>query len=267
MVNGIRDGVIYGALGGFGFNVLEIANYVLRVSYPAGRPSQAAMSQLSTIGLVWHWQSRHVWAMLVGAGIGLAVQAQNRRTKLLAAGLGGYLLAVLTHTLQDLALGGIITLAITFVILWLRGINMTELSGTAAADLVKPYIWISSALEALLINIINIPIIVYALLKSGDWERQVIQTELADEIGIVITPDEYVGVQAEKRFRLRQISGYSPRVGRRIRNAQNGLAFQKRYLKQRGRNATTDPLAQYWRDEVIRWRESAAANPLPTTSS
>jgi len=86
MVNGVRDGIIYGALGGFGFNIIEIANYVLRVSYPA-EGLEGSFSQLSRLG--WLGIGNHViWSMLVGAGIGLAVQARKRRTRILAAGGG-----------------------------------------------------------------------------------------------------------------------------------------------------------------------------------
>jgi len=147
---------------------------------------------------------------------------------------------------------------ITFVILWLRGISMTEIDPSAAEALIKPYIWISSALEALLINVINIPVIIYALLKSGDWERQVIQIELADELGTVITPDEYAGAKAEKRFKLRQIPGYPRRVGRLIRDGQNSLAFHKHYLKRQGRDVNTDSLVQFWRAEIAQLRNSTS---------
>lgn len=102
--------------------------------------------------------------------------------------------------------------------------------------------------------LIILPIIIYALLKSGNWERQVIRDELADEVGTVVTPEEYEGVQGEKRFRLRSVPGYSAKIGRQIRNAQNSLAFHKSYLKSRNRLVEGDPLADYYRAEVTRLR-------------
>ena len=102
--------------------------------------------------------------------------------------------------------------------------------------------------------LIILPIIIYALLKSGNWERQVIRDELADEVGTVVTPEEYEGVQGEKRFRLRSVPGYSAKIGQQIRNAQNSLAFHKSYLKSRNRLVEGDPLADYYRAEVTRLR-------------
>src|SRR5690606_15869398 len=108
--------------------------------------------------------------------------------------------------------------------------------------------------EVLVINVINFAILIFALVKSGNWERQVIREELAGEADSVITPEEYKGVQAEKRFRLRRVPGYPRRLAAKIRTAQNSLAFHKRYLQRKGRAADTDPLAQYWRGEIARLR-------------
>ena len=48
LVSGTRDGLIYDALGGFGFNITEIANYFLKAAYPAegiaGLSGQLAIS-------------------------------------------------------------------------------------------------------------------------------------------------------------------------------------------------------------------------------
>lgn len=121
-------------------------------------------------------------------------------------------------------------------------------------DTVKAAMSIGLPLEALVINIINIPLLFIALRRSGNWERAIIREELADEAPTVVTHEEYQGAQAENRFRLRRVPGYSRRVGRRIRNAQNALAFHKRYLRRKGRSIEDDPLVAYWRSEVVRLR-------------
>ena len=89
-------------------------------------------------------------------------------------------------------------------------------------------------------------------------ERKVIRDELADEVGGVITPEEYEGVEAEKRFRLRTVPGYPKKTARAIRTAQNNLAFQKLYLKKRSRPVEGDALADYYRSKVARLRGAAA---------
>jgi protease PrsW len=64
------------------------------------------------------------------------------------------------------------------------------------------------ALEAVAINIVNLPILLTALLRSGDWERKVIREQLAGEPSSVVTPEELESAKADKRFRNRQIPGY-----------------------------------------------------------
>ena len=254
MVNGVRDGLIYGALGGFAFNIVEISNYILRVSGPA-EGIEGVSSQMARLGF-WGIGNHVIWSMLVGAGIGLAVQSTRRRTKILAP-LGAYLLAAFTHTLQDNLVGPLLTVGITGILLTLEGTDASQTDPATVQDLTKSLMRPTMMLEALIINIVNLPIILYALLKSGNWERQVIRDELAGEVGTVVTPEEYEGVKAEKRFRLRRVPGYPSRVGRRIRNAQNSLAFQKAYLKRKSQSVDGDPLAEYYRAEVARLRGEA----------
>ncbi len=254
VVTGVRDGMIYGALGGFGFNLTEIATYILRTSFPA-EGLDGVPEQLVRLGY-WGIGSHVIWSVLVGAGIGLAVQTDKRHLKI-AAPLGAYLLAVFTHTLQDNLVGPLIAIGLTLVLLLLQGVDIKTMNlqdQAAIEEMGKSYLSVTMPMEAMIINIINLPILFYALLKSGTWERQVIREELADEANEVITPEEYEGVKAEKRFRLRGMPGYSKRVGRTIRNAQNSLAFHKRYLKRKNRPIEGNLLAHYWRAEVARLR-------------
>lgn len=253
-VSGTRDGLIYGALGGFGFNITEIANYFLLVAYPA-EGVEGLSGQLVRLG--WWGIGNHVfWSALVGAGIGYAVETDHRLRRFTVP-LAAYLAAVLTHTLQDNLVGPLIGMGLTVVVLLLQGIDFSNVNMQDQSNMPEP---VKAAmnwglpLEALVINVINIPLLIIALRRSGNWERAIICEELADEIPAMVTPEEYKGVQAEKRFRLRRVPGYSRRVGRRIRNAQNALAFHKRYLRRRGRAIEGDPLVLYWRGEVQRLR-------------
>lgn len=267
VVTGMRDGLIYGALGGFAFNCMEIGVYVMRNAIPesglAGVPSQLA--RLGIYGIDNHV----VWAALLGGAIGLAVQTEKRWVKV-AAPLGAYLLVALTHTLQDLGAGvviaGLITGSLTRVIEGVDPIALIQQDPAAGQALMDRYGDTAMRLEVLGINIICLPIILWMLLSSGNWERRVIREQLADEVGRTISAEEYAGVQAEKRFGLRKVTGYSAKVGREIRDAQNALAMHKHYLKRRGRPVEGDPLAEYYRAEVARLRgEGARAGQVQTS--
>ena len=253
-VNGVRDGIIYGALGGFAFNIVEIADFFLLNSYPE-RGIVGLSEQLARLSF-WGIGNHVIWSMLVGAGIGLAVQAQNRRTKILAP-LGAFLLAAITHGIQDMGAGVILMAVALSMLLSLQGADVNTIDPASGPELINANLGLITQIENVLINIIILPIIIIFLLKSGSWERQVIQEGLADERGAVITPEEYEGVKAEKRFGLRHIPGFPRRIGRRIRSAQNGLAFHKAYLKRKSRPIEGDPLIEYYRAEVIRLRSGA----------
>lgn len=254
LVSGTRDGLIYGALGGFGFNITEIANYFIKVAYPA-EGIDGLSGQLVRLG--WWGIGNHVfWSALVGAGIGYAVETDHRLRKFTVP-LAAYLAAVFTHTLQDNAVGGMIGIGLTMLVLLLRGVDVSDMQVQDQNNLPEAFksaMSIGLPLEAIVINFINIWLLIIALRRSGNWERAIVQEELADELPEIVTPEEYKGVQAEKRFRLRRISGYSRRIGRQIRNAQNALAFHKRYLRRKARPIEGDPLVAYWRGEVIRLR-------------
>ena len=259
VVTGVRDGIIYGALGGFSFNITETATYILRISFPESGFA-GVTEQLVRLGF-WGIDNHVIWSALVGAGIGLAIQTHKRRLKI-AAPLGAYLLAVITHTLQDNLGGPLLTIGLTFLLLRLQGVDLQNIDdlqdSSALQEITQPLIAFTSPMAILIINIVNIPILIVALLKSGNWERQVVCDELTDEVGEVITPEEYEGVKAEKRFRLRGVPGYSRRVGQAIRNAQNNLAFHKAYLNRKNHSVEGDSLIDYWRSEVSRLRSGQA---------
>jgi hypothetical protein len=110
-------------------------------------------------------------------------------------------------------------------------------------------------------NIPLLPIMAIAVImlwRSGVWERRVIQSELADEIGPLVTPEEYEAIKGDRSFKTRRIPGYSRRTSAAIVKAQNELAFRKWRLKQLGQSIDTDPLVLSWRDQLLRLRGAEA---------
>ncbi|MGI0488565.1 PrsW family glutamic-type intramembrane protease [Pantanalinema rosaneae CENA516] len=252
VVSGVRDGMIYGAIGGFGFNIMETAVYILRSSYPKLGLLEGTTMQLSRLGW-WGIENHVIWSALVGAGIGYAVQKTKPSRFRLAVPVGAYLMAALTHTLQDIGVSAILLVAITLGMAQMFGLDPKN------PEQVSQFMPTIMALEALAINVVILPILLYALVRSGDWERSVIRQQLVGEQPTVVTPEELKGIESEQRFGIRRIPGYSKSVGRAIRNAQNNLAFHKQYLKKRGRSSYEEPLADYLRSEVTRLRTHIAA--------
>lgn len=258
VVNGVRDGIIYGALGGFGFNIIELAVYVLRVSYPQDGLLVGTTHQLSRLG--WWGIGNHViWSALVGAGIGYAIQNPSSRWRFILP-IGIYTLAAVTHDLQDAGVGVLLMVLISAGLMSVLGGKSGQpapsVPSADAIERMQQFVPTAIAFEAIAINVVCLPILLYALVRSGDWERRIVRDQLASEQPPVVTQQELDGIRAEKRFRLRTIPGYPKAKGRAIRNAQNALAFQKEYLAQRGRPSDRDPLAQYLRSVIAGLRSS-----------
>ena len=103
-------------------------------------------------------------------------------------------------------------------------------------------------------NLIILPILFAVLWKSGDTERRVVRAQLKGEPESVITPEEYAGAEAERRLHLRSFTGYSRKVMRKIRGAQNELAFRKDFVQRHGGDTSSDPPAQAIREEITQLR-------------
>ncbi|MBI4783001.1 MAG: PrsW family intramembrane metalloprotease [Oscillatoriophycideae cyanobacterium NC_groundwater_1537_Pr4_S-0.65um_50_18] len=244
----VRDGFIYGALVGLGFNFLEAPFYVAKVFSETGVApwgGQLAMRH-SLLGLGGH----ALYTGMFGLGLGLARQTARAWLRY-AAPVGGWLLAFLAHFVNN-GIGLMITLLIV-----LGGGKVTPTS--KGIVLIDPPLWVGllqGSLQNLILLFPFVAIAVVMIWQSGIWERQVIRDELADEREPVITPDEYEQVKGDRLFKTRHIPEYSRRTALAIVKAQNELAFRKWRVKQAGGVPDTDPLVESWRDELVRLRRS-----------
>ena len=257
MVTGVRDGLVYGALAGLGFNIVELAEYIWLDSFPElGWGAFAA--QVGRLGL-GGFDSHIIWTALLGAAIGYATMATTRKGRY-GVPIAAFLFVMLIHTLQDNLIGAFILIGIQAPLMLLQGVDMDN---AAQVDLfTRQYGPVTAVLEMLVINIVAIPILLIAIFRSGNWERRVIKKQLQDEQSegktAAVTAQEYEGVVAEKRFHVRRVPDYPKKLARAVRDSQNKLAFRKEQVQVHGGNPGEDPLAQAWRDEIVELRGSAA---------
>ena len=257
MITGVRDGLIYGALAGLGFNILETGVYIWLDSFPElGWGAFAA--QAGRLGL-GGFDSHIIWSALLGAAIGYATMATTRKGRY-GVPIAAFLLVMFTHTFQDTLGGAFILIAIEVPLMVLQGVDMAN---PAQVELfTQQYGPVTAVLEMLVINIVAIPILIIAIFRSGNWERRVIKKQLENEQSdsktAPVTAQEYEGVVAEKRFHVRRVPDYPRKLARAVRNIQNKLAFRKEQVQVHGGNPGEDPLAQAWRDDIIGLRASAA---------
>ncbi|UBF26228.1 PrsW family intramembrane metalloprotease [Kovacikia minuta CCNUW1] len=251
-----RDGFIYGALIGAGFNFLESVHYIVSeyakwgyapwLLHIGGRHAlfgltgHALYTGIFGLFLGWSRQTTRTWwrylAPVVGWLLGFSAHfSQNI----------GMLLAVLEQRAAGAAVSAVETpppsLNPDGVPFWINWVFISS------AYVVKFWLFL------LLVG--------FLLWRSGVWERRVIRDELANEVEPIITPEEYEGVKRDRILKTRRIAGYNRRTAAAIVRAQDELAFRKWRLQQQGQDVNADALVTSWRGELLRLRESIKPNP------
>lgn len=251
----VRDGFIYGALVGIGFNLLEAPLYITNGFRTTGDlPLYLQLAdRFALFGLAGH----ALYTGMFGMGLGLARQT-TRRWLRIAAPISGWLLGFSGHFLNN-AIGVFLALLVYL----LTGKPIPDEPKTAVPDpaVMEPFLnqWAQhSAIR--LIGFFPFFLIVGVMLwQSGIWERTVIREQLADEREPVITPEEYEGVKRDRVFRTRRIPGYTRRTAAALVKAQDELAFRKWRLKQQGQDVNSDRLVLSWREELAQLRDRVAS--------
>jgi len=249
----VRDGFIYGALVGIGFNFLETSAYILQGFVDTG--SAPWLSQLGSRHSAFGLGTHALFTGLFGMGLGLARQTVRPWLRY-AAGPIGWLLGFSAHFVNN-SIGLLLIL-----IMKMTGTNLNDTSDVGDLNLDNMSFLTSLAFNTVRVLITLLPFFLIAIVmlwQSGEWERQVIREELADETEPVITPTEYEGVKRDRILRTRRIPGYNRRISAAIVRAQNELALRKWRVQQQGKDVETDTLVTSWRDELMRLRTANQA--------
>ncbi|MEO0405738.1 MAG: PrsW family intramembrane metalloprotease [Cyanobacteria bacterium P01_A01_bin.135] len=245
----VRDGFIYGALIGVGFNFLESAIYV------ASQYSESGIApwgvQLGLRHALFGFGGHALFTGLFGLGLGLARQTVRPWLRY-AAPIVGWLMGFSAHLVNNL-LGLLIRLV---AVLGSDGPVPAETDAVGPMVIDQPIapLLIIGSLRSL-ITLFPFFVAAIALLwQSGIWERQVIREGLADEGEPVVTPEEYDAVKADRILRTRQVRGVDKRTAAAIARAQDELALRKWRLKHNGQSVNDDPLVASWREELAKLR-------------
>lgn len=246
--DGVRDGFIYGALVGIGFNFLETSAYILQGFVDTG--SAPWLSQLSSRHSVFGVGGHALYTGLFGMGLGLARQTVRPWLRYVAAPIG-WLLGFSAHFVNN-SIGLLLIL-----IMKMAGTNLNDTSDVGGLNLDSWPFLTGFAFNTARNLVTLFPFFIIAIVmlwQSGEWERQVICKELADETEPVITPTEYEAVKRDRLFRTRRIPEYNRRTSAAMVKAQDELALRKWRLKQQDQDVDIDVLVTSWRGEVARLR-------------
>jgi RsiW-degrading membrane proteinase PrsW (M82 family) len=240
----MRDGFIYGALVGVGFNLVEAPLYVAQayMAYGVAPWGLQFGARFALFGLGGH----AMFTGIFGAFLGYTRQTRRRSVRVILP-LIGLALAIAAHAFNN-SLGLIITIL-------LRETG-EELPEPGPPPEPPPFldVWLTASLQNLILFLPFVIIVLVALRWSGKWERRVIKEQLASEIGRAVTAEEFADIQRDGIFRTRRIKNVDRRRSAALVNAQHELAFRKRAVLADGGDPETDWLAVGWRREIAALR-------------
>ena len=235
----MRDGFVYGALVGVGFNLVEAPLYVAQAyaQYQVAPWGFQYGARFALFGLGGH----AMFTGIFGAFLGIARQTTRYWLRFVAP-LIGLALAILAHTFNN-GLGLIIT-----ILLRESGEELPELGPPPHTPFLEA--WVVASLQNLLLFLPFVLIVLVALRASGKWERRVIEEQLASEVGGAVTPEEFAEIRRDGIFRTRRLKGVDRRRSAALVNAQHELAFRKQAIVAEGGNPESDELVASWRREI-----------------
>jgi RsiW-degrading membrane proteinase PrsW (M82 family) len=240
----MRDGFVYGAAVGVGFNWSEAALYVAQGYAESGvAPYGLELgSRYALFGLGGH----ALFTGMFGLCLGFAIQTSRRWLSILVP-LIGLVLAIAAHRLiNSLPLLAALEQART-------GVSAGGNQAAAEAGFLEAFL--SSSIDELVNLLPFLLITALALWRSGVWERWVIREELGSEIGRAVTTSEYEEIVRDRILRTRRVGGMQRRASAALVNAQNELAFRKHRVREDGDDPERDQLANRWREEIRRLRQ------------
>ncbi len=240
----VRDGFVYGALVGAGFNWFESALYVQQnfVQFGDAPFGFQLGARYAWLGLAGHAMLSGIF----GASLGVARATRSRFWRYVAPILG-YLIAVIAHAWNN-------SLPLVFAIVASGSGEAAPTESAAPPALGLLEAMVQTSISNLVIFLPFALLMAWIIRRSGEAERAVIREELADEVGRSISSAEYEAIVADRRYRARRLDGSGRARSAKLVNAQNELAFRKRRLADRGFDPASDPLVARWRREIATLR-------------
>lgn len=239
----MRDGIVYGALVGLGFNWFEAALYVAQgyVEHGIALYGLQLGGRYALLGFGGH----ALFTGIFGALLGLAIQTQRRWLRILAP-IAGLVLAIGGHMLNN-ALPLIATIA-----------SIAAGEPPPRQEPLPDIGFIEAFLTSSILEVITflpfILILAVAFWRSSVWERRVVREELKEEVGGALSANEHRDILADGMFRTHRIDPTRPAASAALINAQHELAFRKRRVRDRGSNPDRDRLTTEWRRAIERLR-------------
>src|SRR5262249_41978118 len=238
----VRDGIVYGALVGVGFNWFEAALYVAQGYAQTGVAPYGLQlgGRYALFGLGGHAMSTGIFR----AFLGLALQTHGGWVRVLDP-IAGLVLAIGAHMVNN-ALPLLAALA-------------PSSAGEPPAVSDSPDIgfldsFLSSSLLELTIFLPFLLITSRALWRGRARERQAMREGGARDAATPGGHGQNAEAATQHAPRTRRIEPMRPRAAAALVNAQHELAFRKRCVRNAGRDPDHDSLVVEWRATIWRLR-------------
>ena len=240
LIRSRKDGIVYGALAGMGFNIIEIGLYIAKALHD--NTVLEALYQHSTRLGLWGLGAHIITSAFVGMGIGFAAESTAHGWPKWRRAVIFYLLAAVAHSAYDFGASGIGLAGVTFLETWWTGTRFEDAMATQGMvpgplrDGMKygQYIWYLAFIIVLIVQ----------TRRSFAWENTLQRYELSSEEPAVITKDELRKLEGERLFFKRRYSEFPKSVSEKIVLYQNLLAMQKHTAAQQGRSVEkVEPVA------------------------
>mgnify|MGYP001159252027 CR=1 FL=1 len=167
--DGVLDGLVYGALIGFGFAMTENLFYFIGAFSEGGL---ASLTVLFILRGVFFGLNHAFYTGLTGIGFGLARQSRSQVARRCWPVIGLFA-AIVAHALHN------------------AGASLAEVNAASVG-------------LSLLVALTGLVTLLLTVLLSWQRERRIIRTELADEVGTLLSSQEYAQLTGRWRNPLRK---------------------------------------------------------------
>jgi len=224
-----KDGIVYGALAGMGFNIVEIGAYVNKAlaDYTMQEALVTHLTRLGAFGLGAHI----ITSAFVGLGLGIAVESTKSGWAKWKPLVFYFLIAAVAHSVYDL-IGGQIGMVMVMGIQTLMGVDIATIEVNPGVPgpfntqmRFGPYVFYA----------VFVVVLVIQIRRSFATEQTIQEAELSSEQHAVIREEELNQLKAEKFFLKRRYKKYPKKISNKLVLYQNLLAMQKHTAEQEGR--------------------------------
>lgn len=225
-----KDGIVYGALAGMGFNIIEMGLYIANLIHKS--PVLDVLAEQSTRLGLWGLSEHVVWSAFVGMGIGFAAESTQHGWRKWKRFVLFFLIAAVMHSAFDSGLLFVGLVVVAKIQSVLQGVPL-DFKRPSAGQVFTPLLD-GMRYGSYLYNLVLIIMLIVQIRRSFRLENRLQAAELSTEKPSVVPEAELNQVMGEGLFSKRKYRNFPKAIGSKLVLYQNLLAMQKHTATQFG---------------------------------